>query len=88
MNQKFKDATKLIKSRVYILVTDKDASMSGDFRGFSAFMKLHSLKLLHENTAELIRELQTKLGKGKSKSGKRKATTKKKATTTTTKKSQ
>lgn len=82
MNQKFKDASHLIKSKAYILITDRESVIAGDFKGFSAFMKLHSLKLLQENTGKMIKHLEKTIsGKpsGKKRSTKPKATAKPKA---------
>lgn len=61
MNSRLKDASKLIKSKCYILITDKEGVMSGDFRGFTAIMKLHTLKQMQENLQKMI----TKLSKPK-----------------------
>lgn len=60
MSTKLKDAGKLIKSKAYILITDKEGTMAGDFRGFSGLMKIHTLKQLHENTDKVLRKLQGK----------------------------
>lgn len=74
MNTKLRDAARLVKSKVYILVTDEEAVMNGDFRGFDNFLKLHSLQSLHANTEKLIAEILKQIkGTGK----KRKPTAKK-----------
>lgn len=58
MNSKLKDASKLVKSRVYILITDKEGTMAGDFRDFDGFMKLSALHSFYANTAKMIDELE------------------------------
>lgn len=54
---KMKDAKALIKSKCYILVTDKEATMSGDFRGFDGLMKIHALKEMMHQAEKLLKKL-------------------------------
>lgn len=57
MNNRLRDAKELIRSKVYILITDKEAKMAGDFKGFDGLMKINSLKLMLENGERLIKKI-------------------------------
>lgn len=60
MSTRMKDAAKLLKSKCYILITDKEGTMAGDFKGFSGIMKIHTLKAMHTQTERLLNKLQAK----------------------------
>lgn len=58
MQNKLRDAQKLIKSKCYILITDKEGTMAGDFKGFTGIMKINTLKIMLDNGRKLVKRLQ------------------------------
>lgn len=52
---KLKDALALMKSKLYILITQEATSMFGDFKGVDKNMKIHALK---EAKSELTRQIK------------------------------
>lgn len=62
---KVSDAAKLLKSKTYILVTETEGILAGNFKGFDGVMKIHSLRMLTQKANELLDKLQATEKKGK-----------------------
>lgn len=62
---KVTDAAKLLKSKTYILVTETEGVLAGNFTGFDGVMKIHSLRMLTNKANEMLDKLQANEKKGK-----------------------
>lgn len=63
----------MLKSKCYILITDTDITLAGDFRGMSRLMKLSSLTGLRKNIDSTIKELTKEGTSGRNKRGRAKS---------------
>lgn len=73
MTHRMKSIKNLIKSKCYILITDKEAEMAGDFRGFTGLMKIHALMDMQRNLDGLVKRLKGKEAKNGRNKPRRKA---------------
>jgi hypothetical protein len=56
--KKLKDLAHLIKSKSYILITNKQTILAGHFSEFDKFSAIHYLKLVQKNIKDMLKRLE------------------------------
>jgi cell division protein ZapA (FtsZ GTPase activity inhibitor) len=63
MSNKLSSAAKLMKSKMYVLITERETIVESDFAGFDGIMQLHTLKMLERNIAKAVKQIQKQMEK-------------------------
>lgn len=58
MTSKLSSVRKLLRSRVYILITDKEAIVETDFEGLSGLMQIQALEEASTSILNFLKELK------------------------------
>ena len=61
--QRLRSAKKLLTSKSFVLVTDKEAVMFVDYEGLTAVMQLASLRSIRRNLGVTIKQAELELSK-------------------------
>lgn len=65
---------RILRARSFILITNNEAVVYADFKGYDGLMQSHAIRVLNERLAEVAAELDTEFGTAvKKKGGKKNA---------------